>query len=100
MKSAIPEILESETEDPKYFMAIRYCGGWGYKKHCLQIQSEIESDLQLQGLFEYQLFKDQCKTGNFDVYLHTEGDRSDEGELIHSKLVSKTFPTEDFNTFK
>ena len=72
-----PTAVLQGGEGAPFFMAIKYCGGWGYEKHCHDIKEQLEGDENLANLFTYQLFKNTVETGEFEVYLHTTEDRSD-----------------------
>ena len=68
----------------KYEMKIQYCGGWGYKKHALAIQREVEK--MHPQIFEYVLLKDTGVTGNLEVTIsNREGGSDQTGETVHSK---------------
>ena len=45
--------------------------------------------------FQYQLFGDEGKTGNFEITVFTTADLSDEGKFVFSKQATKKFPHAD-----
>ena len=60
----------------------------------------MEDDENLKGLFNYQLFMDKPpSSGNFEVYVYTTEDRSDEGFLVFSRKATRTFPSKDWDGF-
>ena len=95
-----PTKIEAGSADAKYTLAISYWGGWGYEKHLGAVKDQLEGDEKLKNNFNYQWFKQDCRTGEFEVYLFLNEDRTDEGEMVHSKLASKNFPEADWDNFK
>ena len=55
----------------EYKLHIQYCGGWGYKKHVMTLQREIEKMHPKK--FEFVLAKDAGVTGNLEVNLSKQG---------------------------
>ena len=92
----LPEILGNKT-DPKKYMKIQYCGGWGYRPRCDPVMEALNAKFPNQ--LQYILVGDPGLTGNFEVTLHDDAACSGEGEMIHSKQASKKFPDANMDTF-
>ena len=60
----------------------------------------MESDENFKGVFQYQLFCDFGRTGNFEVAIHSTNDRTDTAQKIWSKHESGKFPSSDWTGFK
>ena len=96
MDSPLPEIL-GNTTNPKKYMKIQYCGGWGYRPHCDPVMEELNKKFPDQ--LQYQLYGDKGVTGNFEVSVHEDAACSGDGEMVHSKQASKKFPDSNMDTF-
>ena len=84
------EIL-GNTTDAKLFLRFNYCGGWGFRQHCIKAVDEIEKT-ELKGQLQYHLCVDPIKTGRNEVTLYTDEKCEGEGVLIHSKLKTMMQP--------
>jgi len=51
----------------------------------------------LKGIFTFRFYRDEGKSGKFDVALYKTGGKE---EIIHSKEKMKRFPSADFKIFK
>ena len=79
-------------------MKFEYCGGWGYRRHCIAAIGEIEK--KYQGAFKYYLYPDRGVTSRLEVTLYLNStDVSGEGILLHSKQASKKYIHQDYETF-
>ena len=82
-------------------MKIQYCGGWGYKKHALAIQREVEK--MHPQIFEYVLLKDSGVTGNLEVTINNKegasGGETQTGEQVHSKRNGQGYAHSDWENF-
>ena len=79
-------------------MKFEYCGGWGYRRHCVAAIGEIEK--KQPGVFKYYLYPDKGVTGRLEVTLYLNStDASGEGILLHSKQASKKYIHQDYETF-
>ena len=83
------EILGNAT-DPKVFVQIQYCGGWGYRPKCVKMIEMMANDT-----IQYQLLRDPGTTGNFEVTVFKTEDHSDEGKVVYQKSKTKKFPMDD-----
>ena len=50
--------------------------------------------------FQFQLFMDEGKTGNFEITVFTKADLSDEGKSVYSKQGTGKFPHADASEFE
>ena len=72
-------------------MKFEYCGGWGYREHVDNAIDKIEATPSLSGKFIYELVMDEDMTGRLEVTI--------DGNLVHSKQASGTYPEDDEKTF-
>ena len=83
--------IAGNHEDPKAYMLVEYCGGWGYMKHCKELQKQVE-DL-VPNKYQYHLISDAGTTGRFEVTLFANrydiGNDPAAGTKIHSKAETK-----------
>ena len=92
MQAQPNEILGNS--DAPHIIKFEYCGGWGYRSHCVKAINLIEATYP--GQFQYNLYRDKGTTGRLEVtvYLNTKDDQG-EGILIHSKAATKKYISQD-----
>ena len=78
------------NKDAKNLITFEYCGGWGYRKHCISAIDMIEQ--KYKGQFEYHLYMDPGVTGRLEVtvFIGTK-DTNTDGIILHSKAASKKY---------
>ena len=85
-------ILGNQT-NPKGFILVNYCGGWGYIEYCADLDRELASKIPNKFLILSR--SDPEMTGRFEITLFkTLDDLKTErnGKLFHSKDKSGEFP--------
>ena len=97
MGNSCPEAYKPQDgSEPKAYLKIEYCGGWGYGSKVVKLYEAIEK--VHPNMVEYRNVKDKGMTGRFEVtvYKTVEHLESDvKGKLIHSKKESGKFPFDD-----
>ena len=90
--------IQGNQEAP-HTIKIEYCGGWGFRRKVDAAIGAIEHHHKDQ--FRYILYKDEGTTGRFEwtVYKDSNDDTGNNGVLIHSRLRTKTFVHEDYESF-
>ena len=96
LDAPLPEILGNKT-NPKKYLKIQYCGGWGYRPHCNPVMDALNEKFPDQ--LQYILQSDKGVTGNFEITLHDNAACAGEGEMVHSKQASKKFPDANMDVF-
>ena len=87
------------TAAPKYYLRVSYWGGWGYKKHAVEMAAKLK-DSKYGDNFQYNLFKDADVTGRFEVVLQKGPEEDSETDcMLWSKQQSGEFPMADLDTF-
>ena len=84
----------------QYQMTIQYCGGWGYRKHVVKVQREVEK--VHPKLFQFIFLKDQGVTGNLEVHVSSMENGATVGDkvLVHSKRSKgHRYPHNDWEGF-
>ena len=87
MQSSTPdEVLGNK--DANNVIKFEYCGGWGYRRHCISAIEMIEQ--KYKGEFAYHLYRDPGVTGRLEAtaYIGTK-DTSGDGVILHSKQATK-----------
>ena len=82
------EVIGNST-DPKHYIRINYWGGWGYKKHAVELAEKMKAK---GDIFQFNLFKDAEITGRFEVFLQKGAAESEDDVTLWSKLQSQKFP--------
>lgn len=83
MQSGPNEILGNK--DAPNVLKFEYCGGWGYRRHCISAIEAIEQ--KHKGQFEYHLYRDPGVTGRLEAtaFIGSKDSTGSDGILIHSK---------------
>ena len=72
------------TDSPKYYLRVQYCGGWGYKRYCIELEAKLKE--KFGDVFCHNLYMDEGTTGNFEVTLQkTENEDAETDKPLWSK---------------
>ena len=91
--------IVGDTDCASHFIKIQYCGGWGYRPQCTKTIDQMMA-MMPDNHFQFQLFMDPGRTGNFEITVFTKADLSDEGKPVYSKQASGKFPHADATEFE
>ena len=80
-----------ETGEPSCFMKIQYCGGWGYRPHCITLKNKLD-ELMPDNKIQFQLAADPGVTGNFECTLFNDPGLTDGETAVFSKQAKGCFP--------
>ena len=73
------------TNAPKYYLRVNYWGGWGYKKHAVELAAKLNVSKHGDN-FQLNLFRDGEITGRFEVILQKGAEEdADTDNMLWSK---------------